>query len=140
MRQTQLSPDESEAIWREAVGLKGSSKERDHKKAINLVLSLIRDGANNPDITSTLKCFIADVYCQNLNDYDNAVEYYLKALEEDPNNSLAGSNLGAQYLLHEDYEAAVQILEQTLNRGISSTFIRESTKDWLVEARQKLTS
>jgi tetratricopeptide (TPR) repeat protein len=139
MGKKQLSPDKAEAMWREAVDLYNSDNNGKHKKAIKLASRLIEEGPNTPDTLSRMKCFIADVYSQKLGEHDKAIEYYKEALEDDPNNSLAGSNLGSVYLVYKkDYEAAEQILQQTLARGISSVFVRESTKDWLEDAKRKL--
>ena len=139
MGKRQLSPDKAEAMWREAVDLYNSDNNQKHKKAIELASRLIEEGPNTPDTLSRMKCFIADVYTQKLGEHDKAIAYYREALEDDPNNSLAGSNLGCVYLMYKkDYEAAEKILQQTLARGISSPFVRESTKDWLEDAKRML--
>jgi len=135
----QLSPDQAEAMWREAVELKKSTKKRGLKKAIRLAQRMIREAPNTPETLSRLNCFIADTYTQNLEDHDRAIEYYLIALDHDPGNSLAGSNLGFVLLRHKkDYEAAAEVLQRTLDRGVESAFVRESTRDWLADARAKL--
>ncbi len=116
-------------------------KKKDGKKAIKLAERMIDEAPNTPETLSKLKCFIADIHTQKLGEHGKAIEYYLGALEEDPNNSLAGSNLGFVYMMYKkDYESAVEILQQTLDRGVSNAFIRESTKDWLADARKKLGS
>jgi tetratricopeptide (TPR) repeat protein len=133
-----LSMDEAEALWQKAVELYRSDKKGDNKKAIKLAQQLIEQGPNTPETLSRMKCFIADIYSQKLDKYDESIEYYREALSDDPNNSLAGSNLGFVYLMRKkDYEAAVEILQETMNRGISSVFVRETTRDLLAEARQK---
>jgi tetratricopeptide (TPR) repeat protein len=134
-----LSMDEAEALWQKAVELYRSDKKGDNKKAIKLAQQLIEQGPNTPETLSRMKCFIADIYSQKLDKYDESIEYYREALSDDPNNSLAGSNLGFVYLMRKkDYEAAVEVLQETMNRGISSAFVRETTRDLLAEARQKL--
>lgn len=134
-----LSLDEAEDLWQKAVELFRSSKKGDNKKAIKLAQQLIEQGPNTPETLSRMKCFIADIYSQKLDKYDESIEYYREALSDDPNNSLAGSNLGFVYLMRKkDYEAAVEVLQETMNRGISSAFVRETTRDLLAEARQKL--
>jgi len=135
----QLSPDQAEAMWREAVDLKKSAKKRDLRKAINLAKRMMEEAPNTPATLSRLNCFIADTCTQGLADHDRAIEHYLVALEHDPGNSLAGSNLGFVLLRHkQDYAGAAEILQRTLDRGVSSAFVRESTTDWLADARARL--
>lgn len=139
MSPQQLSPDQAEALWREAVELSRSDKKKDNEKAIKLATRMIDEAPNTPETLSRLKCFIADIYTQTLGEHDKAIEYYKGALDEDPNNSLAGSNLGCVYMLYKkDYESAIRVLQQTLDRGVSNAFIRESTRDWLADSRKKL--
>jgi tetratricopeptide (TPR) repeat protein len=139
MSPQQLSENQFEDLWRETVELYGSSKEKDNRKAIELAEKLIKEPINTPDTLSRLKCLIADTYSQKLGQHDEAIAFYKEALEDNPNNSLAGSNLGSVYMLYKkDYESAIEILQQTLDRGISSAFVRESTKDWLADAKRKL--
>ena len=139
MSPQQLSPDKAEALWRQAVELNRSKNKRENKKAIKLAMQIIKDAPNTPETLSRLKCFIADTYSQKLGKHEEAIEYYRKALDDNPNNSLAGSNLGFVYLMYKkDYESAVQILQQTLDRGVSNAFVRESTRDWLADAKKKL--
>ncbi len=139
MSPTELSTDQAEALWQEAKELKDSGKKRKQKKAIQIILRLIEEGPNDLGIRSKLKCCIADVYSQYLNEHDKAIEYYLKALDDNPNNSLAGSNLGFVYMMYKkDYESAVKTFEQTLARGVPETFIRGSTEDWLADSKKKL--
>ena len=65
----------------------------------------------------------------------------LLALELNPGYSLAGSNLGHVLLRYKrDPEAAARILQQTLDRGVSNTFIRATTEDLLADARRELGS
>jgi len=139
MSPQQLSPDKAESLWREAVELNRSDNKSKNRKAIKLAIQMIKMAPNTPDTLSRLKCFIADTYTQKLGEHDKAIEYYRKALDDNPNNSLAGSNLGCVYLLYKkDYESAVKILQQTLDRSVSNVFIRESTRDWLADAKKKL--
>jgi tetratricopeptide (TPR) repeat protein len=134
-----LDPHQAEELWQEAFNLFRSDKKKDHLKAIEIALRLIADGPTDAVTKSKLQCFIADIYTQNLGQHDRAIEYYEEALKTDPGNSLAGSNLGFVYLHYKkDYKSAVNVLQQTLDHGISSAFIRESTRDWLAEAKQKL--
>ncbi len=134
-----LSSAAAEAIWEEAVELRKSKNKRKNKKAIKLAMRMIEEAPNTPGTLSLLTCFIADTYTQRLGNHDTAITYYRMALDHDPGNSLAGSNLGSVYLVYKkDYESAVRTLQQTLDRGISSAFIRASTEDWLAEAQQKL--
>lgn len=134
-----LDTDQAEELWQEAVNLFRSDNKRDHVKAVEIALRLIEDGPTDAATRSKLQCFIADIYSQNLGEHDNAIKYYQDALESNPGNSLAGSNLGFVYLQYKkDYESAAKVLQQTLDRGVSSAFVRESTRDWLAEAKQKL--
>jgi tetratricopeptide (TPR) repeat protein len=137
----QLNPDEAEALWREAVELRKGSKKRHHKKAIKTAQRMIAEAPNTPETLGRLHCFIADCYSQQLGDHDRAIEYYLLALEHNPGESLAGSNLGHVLLAHKkDPEAAARILQQTLDRGVSDAFIRATTEDLLSDARRELGS
>jgi tetratricopeptide (TPR) repeat protein len=139
MRRKTLSPDKAEALWQEAKELKSSGKKRKQKKAIKIIKRLIKEGPGDSGINSRLKCFIADVYTQDLQQHDKAIEYYQEALEENPKNSLAGSNLGFVYMRYKrDYEMAVKIFKQTLRRGVPEPFIRGSTEDWLADAKRRL--
>jgi tetratricopeptide (TPR) repeat protein len=134
-----LDSHQAEELWQEAINLNRSDKKKDHLKAIEIALRLIADGPTDAATKSTLQCFIADIYTQNLGQHDRATEYYEEALKTDPGNSLAGCNLGFVYLHYKkDYVSAVKVLQQTWDRGISSAFTRETTRDWLAEAKQKL--
>jgi len=134
-----LSLDEAEDLWQKAVALFRSDKKGDSKKAIKLAQQIIEQGPNTPETLSRMKCFIADILSQKLGKHDEAIEYYRDALHDDPDNSLAGSNLGFVYSMYKkDYESAVEVLQDTFNRGISSVFVRETTRDLLAEARKKL--
>lgn len=134
-----LNSQQAEELWQEAYNLFRSDKNKDHVKAIEIATRLITDGPGNATIKSKMQCFIADVYTQKLSKHDQAIGCYQEALKTDPTNSLAGSNLGFVYLTYKkDYAAAVQVLQQTLDRGVSSAFIRESTRDWLADAKGKL--
>lgn len=138
--QNTLSVDEAEDLWQKAKELKKSGKKRNQKKAIKVIFKLIEQGpSKEPDILSELKCFIADVYTQKLKQHDKAIKYYREALDDNPNNSLAGSNLGFVYMMYKkDYAKAVEILQRTLDRGVSEAFIRGSTEDWLADSKKKL--
>ncbi|KPL70766.1 hypothetical protein ADN00_17980 [Ornatilinea apprima] len=134
-----LDTHQAEKLWQEAYDFFRSDNKKDHIKAVEIALRLIEDGPNDAFTKSKLQCFIADIYSQKLEEHDKAIKYYQDALESDPGNSLAGSNLGFVYLNYKkDYESAAKVLQQTLDRGVSSAFVRESTKDWLAEAKQKL--
>jgi tetratricopeptide (TPR) repeat protein len=139
MPKNTLNADQAESLWQEAKELKATGKKGKQKKAIKLIEQLIEEGPGDTVINSKLKTFIADVYTQDLGQHQKAVEYYQMALEENPDNSLAGSNLGFVYMRYlKDYQAAVDIFEQTLRRGVPEPFIRGSTEDWLADARKKL--
>ncbi|MBI3158960.1 MAG: tetratricopeptide repeat protein [Chloroflexi bacterium] len=134
-----VDPHQAEKLWQEAYDLFCGDKRKGHVKAIEIASLLIKDGPIDAVTKSRLQCFIADNYSQKLGQHDKAIEYYEEALRTDPGNSLAGSNLGCVYLMEKkDYESAARILQQTLNRGIESVFVRESTRDWLAEAKQKI--
>ena len=134
-----LDTDQAEELWQEASSLFRSDSKKDHVKAIEIALRLIEDGPTDAVSKSKLQCFVADIYSQNLGEHDKAIKYYQDALESNPGNSLAGSNLGFVYLQYKkDYESAAKVLQQTLDRGVSSAFVRESTIDWLAEAKRKL--
>jgi tetratricopeptide (TPR) repeat protein len=134
-----LNPHQAEELWQEALDLFRGDKKKGHVKAVEIALRLIRDGPTDAVTRSKLQCFIADIYSQKLGEHDKAIDYYKDALNSDPGNSLAGSNLGFVYLTYKkEYESAAKILQQTLDRGVSSAFIRESTRDWLAEAKQKV--
>ncbi|MEX2160279.1 MAG: tetratricopeptide repeat protein [Anaerolineales bacterium] len=138
MNTQKLSTKEGEALWQAAVKHFGSNNKEDNRKAIQVAQQLIEQGPVDNEMLSTLNCLIADTYAK-LEEQDAAIEFYKKALEINPNNALAGSNLGFQYLYSKkDYSAAVQILQQTLDRGTSKVFIRETTRDLLAEAKKML--
>jgi tetratricopeptide (TPR) repeat protein len=134
-----LNPDQAEALWGEACDLFRSDKKKNHLKAIEIALRLIQEGPKNAVTKSKLQCFIADIYSQKLGEHDKAIEYYKEALKSDTLNSLAGSNLGFVYLRYKkDFESSERILKQTLDIGVSSSFVRETTIDLLAEARKAL--
>lgn len=134
-----LNSQQAEELWQEAYNLFRSEYKKDALKAIEIATQLIAEGPGDASIRSKMQCFIADIYTQKLGQHDQAIGYYQEALKTDPGNSLAGSNLGFVYLTYKkEYAAAVQVLQQTLDRGVSSAFIRESTRDWLADAKGKL--
>jgi tetratricopeptide (TPR) repeat protein len=134
-----LDKHQAEKLWQEAYKFFCGDKKREHKKAMQIALRLIEDGPTDAVTKSILQCFIADIYSQKLGEHDKAIMYYQMALESNPDNELAGCNLGFVYLNYKkDYQSAVKVLQQTLDRGVSSAFTRETTKDWLAEAKQKL--
>jgi tetratricopeptide (TPR) repeat protein len=134
-----LSPDQADTMWRKAVECYNSKDKNENEKAIKLANQLIEEGPVNSEISSKLNCLIADTYHHRLGNYDKAIEHYEKALNIDPKNSLAGSNMGFVYLTYKkDYASAVKVLQETLDKAVSNAFIRESTRDWLAEAKKKL--
>ena len=133
-----LDTHQAEKLWQEAYKYFCGDKKREHKKAMQIALRLIEDGPTDAVTKSTLQCFIADIYSQKLGEHDKAIYYYKEALNTNLGNSLAGSNLGFVYLYEKkDYSSATEVLQQTLDRGVSSLFIRESTKDLLAEAKRR---
>lgn len=47
-------------------------------------------------------------------EYDQSLEYYLKAMEEDPNSSLLDYNAGAAYYKNQEYDQALDHFEKAL--------------------------
>ena len=69
------------------------------------------------------------------NRLEEAAEEYRKALEIDPDFSLARSNLGMVYKLQKKMDDAIREWEETLSRGVDNTIVRMNTEDWLKEAK-----
>jgi len=67
-------------------------------------------------INSRLKTAAAEKYYSNM-DYENAIATYLEAIEIDPTNVDAYLGLAAVYIDQEDYQAAIDILED----GVQAT-------------------
>ena len=66
---------------------------------------------------------------------DEAAEEYHKALQIDPDYSLARSNLGMVYKQQGKLDDVIREWEETLRRGVSRVGVRMNTEDWLNEAK-----
>lgn len=133
-----MSQDVASELWKKAIELRGSNNNRKIKKAIKLVQRIIEERDVQSSISAELKIFVGDCYHIDLKQHDEAFKYYQMAVNEDKNNSWANIMLGEIYLKYKkDYKAAVEILEKTIVRGISSSFEGDIAKDHLADAKQK---
>ena len=144
MSTRQLSPEEADRLWAQAVDLRNNKNTSKHleqqnkRKAIDLAKQLIKEGPVTPYVLSMLNCFIADIYHLDLNEPDTSIDYYRETLSHDPEKSRAWEMLGVVYLKHKkDYEAAVSALQKALNH-CESPATRLFIEDELAEARDGL--
>ena len=85
-------------------------KAGEHEKAI---ATFIQAGQRFPN-EADLYFKIGQVYGRKLNDLDNAISYFKKALEYRPNNLIYLEDLGVAFGMKQDFTMAIQIFEKML--------------------------
>jgi len=131
------------ALWEKGLeNSPGNTKAISNKNRLKLMEQMRSekfDNAQSVQIYDTIGLF----YFQT-REFDNAVLYYKKVLELDPQNASAFSNLGANYIETGQFTHAVKALEDALkwNPNIDYADRIKASLQWLkttVEARQNNT-
>jgi tetratricopeptide (TPR) repeat protein len=97
-----------DAISQTYLSLASSYEEiGNNEQAIDTLKQVISLGGSNPIITMAYRS-LARIYESKLNSYDDAIKFYIKATDLDPNDEYSYSSLGGVYQKLGRYQEAVE--------------------------------
>lgn len=108
------------------------SSSNQPQKAMEFADNMLSKEPNNP-----LYLYVKAYLFHNMNEYDNAITYYKKATDVDPNYAEAYSNLGLVYIMkaQQSADAASADLTDTKSQEAVKSYYQEA-KVYLEKARQ----